>query len=32
MRRFATHLTVELPGFFSFLFKPTIDATNWRAE
>jgi len=23
---------VELPAFFSFLFRPTIDATNWRAE
>jgi hypothetical protein len=32
MRRFAAHLTVELPAFFNFLFRPTIDATNWRAE
>lgn len=32
MRRFAAHLTVELPALFSFLFDPTIDATNWRAE
>jgi hypothetical protein len=32
MRRFAAHLTVELPALFSFLFEPTIDATNWRAE
>lgn len=32
MRRFAAHLIVELQGLFSFLFDPTIDATNWRAE
>jgi transposase len=32
MRRFAAHLTTELPALLSFLFDPTIDATNWRAE
>ena len=32
MRRFAAHLSVELPALFSFLFDPAVDATNWRAE
>lgn len=33
VRRFATHLAVEWPALFTFLFDPTmIDATNWRAE
>jgi transposase len=31
-RRFATHLTAEYEAVFSFLFDPTLDATNWRAE
>jgi transposase len=31
-QRLAAHLTVELPAVFSFLFDPTLDATNWRAE
>jgi transposase len=31
-RRFATHLTTEFDAVFSFLFDPTLDATNWRAE
>jgi transposase len=31
-RRFAAHLTVELPAVFGFLFDLTVDATNWRAE
>jgi transposase len=31
-RRFATHLTAEYDAVFSFLFEPTLDATNWRAE
>ena len=30
--RLAAHLTIELPALFSFLFDPTVDATNWRAE
>lgn len=32
LQRFAAHLTVELPAVFGFLFDPTVDATNWRAE
>jgi transposase len=32
LQRFAAHLAVELPAMFSFLFDPTADATNWRAE
>ena len=32
MQRFAAHLSTELPALFSFLFEPTVDATNWRAE
>jgi len=31
-RRFATHLAAEYEAVFSFLFDPTLDATNWRAE
>lgn len=31
-RRFAAHLTTEYDAVFSFLFDPTLDATNWRAE
>ena len=31
-RRFATHLTTEFDAVFRFLFDPTLDATNWRAE
>jgi len=31
-RRFATHLHHEFDAVFSFLFDPTLDATNWRAE
>jgi transposase len=31
-RRFAVHLTAEYEAVFSFLFDPTLDATNWRAE
>lgn len=31
-RRFAAHLTAEYDAVFSFLFDPTLDATNWRAE
>jgi len=30
--RFATHLDREFQAIWSFLFDPTIDATNWRAE
>jgi transposase len=26
------HLSTEFPAIFSFLFDPTLDATNWRAE
>jgi transposase len=32
VRRFQTHLIVEYDAIFSFLFDPTLDATNWRAE
>jgi len=31
-RRFAAHLTAEYDAVFSFLFDPTLDVTNWRAE
>jgi transposase len=31
-RRFASHLDAEFDAVFSFLFDPTLDATNWRAE
>jgi transposase len=30
--RFAAHLQREFTAVWSFLFDPTIDATNWRAE
>ncbi len=29
---FQQHLTNEFSAIFSFLFEPTLDATNWRAE
>jgi len=32
VRRFHQHLMVEFEAIFSFLFDPTLDATNWRAE
>jgi hypothetical protein len=32
VRRFQQHLMVEFAAIFSFLFDPTLDATNWRAE
>jgi transposase len=32
VRRFQSHLIVEYDAIFSFLFDPTLDATNWRAE
>ena len=32
LQRFAAHLAVELPPVFGFLFDPTVDATNRRAE
>lgn len=32
VRRFQAHLIVEYGAIFSFLFEPTLDATNWRAE
>ena len=32
VRRFAGHLDSEFAAVFSFLFDPTLDATNWRAE
>jgi len=32
VERFAAHLTREFSAIFSFLFDPTVDATNWRAE
>jgi transposase len=30
--RVAAHLQAEYEAVFSFLFDPTLDATNWRAE
>ena len=30
--RFQAHLIREYDAIFSFLFDPTLDATNWRAE
>jgi transposase len=30
--RFQGHLVREFEAIFSFLFDPTLDATNWRAE
>lgn len=32
VQRFARHLGREFDAIWSFLFDPTIDATNWRAE
>lgn len=32
VQRFARHLDREFTAIWSFLFDPTIDATNWRAE
>lgn len=32
VRRFQRHLIIEFDAIFSFLFEPTLDATNWRAE
>jgi transposase len=32
IRRFHQHLIIEFDAIFSFLFDPTLDATNWRAE
>ena len=32
VRRFQQHLIVEFDAIFSFLFDPTLYATNWRAE
>ena len=30
--RFAAHLATEYPAVFLFLWDPSLDATNWRAE
>ncbi len=32
VQRFARHLDREFTAIWSFLFDPTLDATNWRAE
>ena len=32
VQRFQSHLIVEYDAVFGFLFDPTVDATNWRAE
>jgi transposase len=32
IQRFQSHLIAEFDAIFSFLFDPTLDATNWRAE
>lgn len=32
IRRFRAHLSVEYAAIFGFLFDPSVDATNWRAE
>jgi transposase len=32
IRLFHQHLVIECAAIFSFLFDPTLDATNWRAE
>jgi hypothetical protein len=32
IKKFARHLTTEFTALFTFLFDPTLDATNWRAE
>jgi transposase len=31
-RKLVAHLTNEMPALFTFLARPGIDATNWRAE
>jgi transposase len=31
-QRFAAHLATEFPAVFAFLWEPSVDATNWRAE
>ena len=31
-KRFAAHLATEFPAVFLFLWDPSVDATNWRAE
>ena len=30
--RFAAHLATEFGALFTFLWDPSVDATNWRAE
>ena len=30
--RFAAQLAIEFPAIFTFLWDPSVDATNWRAE
>ena len=30
--RFAAHLAIEFAALFTFLWDPSVDATNWRAE
>ena len=32
VQRFARHLSREFDAIWSFLFDPSFDATNWRAE
>ena len=32
VQRLMTHLDREWPALFGFLYDPTVDATNWRAE
>ena len=32
VQRFERHLQREFEAIWSFLFDPTLDATNWRAE
>jgi len=32
VERFGRHLTRTFPAIWTFLFAPSIDATNWRAE
>jgi len=32
IERLAKHLATEFVGVFNFLVRPTLDATNWRAE
>ena len=31
-RKLVAHLTKEMPALFTFLTRPDVDATNWRAE